>query len=306
MITIELAKPVAKKLKVLLYGTSGSGKTLAALSFPRALMFDTESGSDLYAGRQGVPPFHRVRGKTMSDLNEVLTAIEADAGKTWDTLIIDPVTVLYDVEKNVASVNYTKDLGFREWAKVNARMAALYNRLTNLNVHVVIIAREATEYAGEGTNLRKIGVKPEADKKLTSMMDFVIHLNSNHSADVEKSRGVTLGQNGHLQSVSWDVFAPIALLYIDGVRQSYEDDEQSADRESDSLQDRDNAADFIKYWRGQGVTDKDVLSALGVSRLSEWTDGRKAADKEIAAYINDMMGTKPAQPKTAGEADASH
>jgi len=32
----QLATPVAKKLKILFYGSSGSGKTIAALTFPRA------------------------------------------------------------------------------------------------------------------------------------------------------------------------------------------------------------------------------------------------------------------------------
>jgi len=108
MVNIEIAKPVAKKLKLLFYGASGSGKTIAALSFPRVLMIDAESGSDLYAGRPGIPQFHRVRCKTIGEVNEVLTAVEADKGKTWDTLVIDPITVLYDVEKNVGSANNTK------------------------------------------------------------------------------------------------------------------------------------------------------------------------------------------------------
>lgn len=297
MINIQIAKPVAKKLKICLYGASGTGKTLAALTFPRVLMIDAESGSDLYAGRPGIPEFHRVRCKTLAEVNEVIAAVEADKGKTWDTLVIDPITVLYDVEKNVGSANNSKDMTFKSWGKVNNRMTALYNRLTGLDVHVVIIAREAIEYAGEGQDLRKVGVKPEADKKMVYMMDFVVRLKTDHTAEVEKSRGYDFGAKGALAKADWSVFAPIANLYVTGETQTYEDDETAAERESDSLQDREVSFAFMTYWRGQSLSDADVLKALKVSRLSLWTAGRKAADEVVTTYIKAMVSNTPATLK---------
>lgn len=295
MISIELASPVAKKLKVLMYGPSGSGKTLAALSFPRVLLVDAESGADLYAGRPGVPAFHRVRCKTLMELNEVLDAVTKDAGKTWDTLVIDPISVFYDVEKNVASANNTKDMGFGGWGKVNGRMGNIYNRLTGLNTNVIITARESVDYAGEGLNLKKIGVKPDADKKLVYSMDFVLHLNPDHSATVEKSRGVVMGKGGHLSTVSWSDFEPVANMYTSGSAQDYEDEEQAADRVADSLQDKDNAMAFFAHWRGQGLSDGEILKALKVSRVSEWAHGRKAADEAVSKFL--VSNIPPAQPK---------
>lgn len=87
---IEVAKPVQKKLKLLIYGPSGAGKTHAALTFPRALLVDSESGSDFFAGKPGISEFHRARAKTVSDLEDIINQMRADAGKTWDTLIIVP------------------------------------------------------------------------------------------------------------------------------------------------------------------------------------------------------------------------
>lgn len=291
------ATPVAKKLKILFYGPSGSGKTLAALTFPRVALIDAESGSDLYAGRPGIPPFHRVRCKTLTEIEQAVNFIQADAGKTFDTLVIDPVSVLYDVEKNAQSANNTKDLGYREWAKINNRMSSLYTKLTSLNVHVVVIARESVDYSGEGTNLKKVGTKPDADKKLVYMMDFVLRLNDDHSARVEKSRGVELGKGGQLSTVTWGVFEDVSNLYTAGDQQQYESDEQAGEREADSLQNKENATVFFTYWRGQGLVDSDILKALGVSRISEWSKGRTEADKVINAWIDGLVGDKPASPK---------
>ncbi len=302
MIKIQLAAPVKKKLKILLYGPSGSGKTRAALTFPRVLLVDAEAGSDLYRGRPDIPSFHVADIKTLSDMEDVLRQVEADRGKTWDTLAIDPISVFYAVEKNVGSANNTKDLGFREWAKINNRMNSLYIRLTGLDIHVVLLAREAVEYAGEGNNLRKVGVKPDADKNLVYSMDFVVRLNADHTALVEKSRGVNLGKDGLLSAVTWNVFEPVSQAFMDGQTRQYEDDEQAAEREADNLQNMEVATRFIQHWRQQAVTDADVLRALGVSRLSEWTDGKAKADAAVLAYI----ARQTANPATPKNGDASH
>jgi septin family protein len=43
-----------KRLKILVYGESGSGKTRFALSLPKLAMIDTEGGTDHYDGDYSV------------------------------------------------------------------------------------------------------------------------------------------------------------------------------------------------------------------------------------------------------------
>lgn len=54
---------------------------------------------------------------------------------------------------------------------------------------------------------------------------------------------------------------------------------------SEDLRDKDVAARFIQRWRGQALSDTDVLAALGVAQLSEWTKGRAAADDAVNAWL---------------------
>lgn len=51
------------------------------------------------------------------------------------------------------------------------------------------------------------------------------------------------------------------------------------------LRDKDEAIKFIMRWRRQSLTDKDVLEALGVEKLSEWGKGKAAADDAVNAYL---------------------
>ena len=54
---------------------------------------------------------------------------------------------------------------------------------------------------------------------------------------------------------------------------------------SEYLRDKDVAGRFIQRWRGQSLADTDVLAALGVAKLSEWTKGRAAADDAVNAWL---------------------
>lgn len=53
----------------------------------------------------------------------------------------------------------------------------------------------------------------------------------------------------------------------------------------DDLRNRDVASLFIQRWRSQALSDGEVLAALGVSRLSEWTQGRAAADAAVNEWL---------------------
>jgi hypothetical protein len=288
-----LATPVAKKLKLLLYGGSGSGKTVAALTFPRVALVDAESGSDLYVGRPGTAPVHILRSKTLSDLETAIAYIEQDNGKTFDTLVIDPITVFYDVQKE-ATAKLAKDgnLGFREWAKVNNRMKAVYHKLAQLPVHVVVIARESVEYEGEGNNLRKIGVKPDADRSLIYTFDFVIHMNNNHSGTVQKSRGVALGD---IKKVDWlTVFEPVSRAYTDGATVTTQDEEAATEATADDMRSRELAEQFVNKWRAAALSDADMLKALGVVRFGEFdwlqADALTKANRKVQTMIDTPVG----------------
>lgn len=225
------ATKVAKKLKVLIYGASGSGKTRAALTFPRAAVIDTENGTDLYAGRSGVPAFSVLRAKTLKEVEDAVAFIREDNGASFDTLVIDAITVLYDVQKEAAA-KQGKDgeMNPRLWNRVNGRMVALYNSLINLPVHVVVIAREAELYEGEGLNLKRTGFKADADKKVSYLFDFVVRMTMDHSGQIIKSRGVNLSTA--MPVVTWEAFEKAAGLFTDGAQTHVLSDDKAVESDA--------------------------------------------------------------------------
>lgn len=301
-----LATPVQKKLKILLYGAPGTGKTLASLSFPKCAYIDSEGGADLYAGRPGIQPFHIFRTKGLSDLERAIQFIEIDNGATFETLIVDPITVFYDVEKQAltkSSKNQRMDM--QGWTKLNNRMKSVYNRLTNLPVHVIIIAREAIEYEGEGLNLKKVGFKPDSDKSLPYLVDFSIRVLPNHSGVIDKSRGYEFGKNGKINKVQWEAFEPVANQFLDGDVIQHQSEDQASETEANQLSTLNNARAFMKRWReetdpvlGTKFIDSQILILLGVSKLSLFTGTVDEANKRMQSAIDSVKSMKSSAEQT--------
>jgi hypothetical protein len=141
-----------KRLKAMLFGLAGVGKTTAAIQFPRPAVIDTELGTvndqyvDLIESRGGAV-LQTTSFDTMLDQVRSLAVEEHD----FQTLVIDPVTVIYDGladswEKRVGS----------DWSAHHAKARTDWKRLTamlsTLDMNVVWTAHAKAEWInGEAT-----------------------------------------------------------------------------------------------------------------------------------------------------------
>ncbi len=67
----------------------------------------------------------------------------------------------------------------------------------------------------------------------------------------------------------------------------------------DDFQHRKVAEAFFTYWRGESLTDPDVMTALGLKpdgSIKEWTKGRAEADKQVRIWLAEQLASKPAAP----------
>lgn len=305
----QKATPVARRLKILLYGGSGSGKTLAALSFPRPVVIDAESGTDLYRGRPGIPEFYVMATKSVNDLESAIAEIAQDNGRSFDTLVIDPITVFYDVLKEVvARGEKTGEMNPRAWNKVNGRMNGIYNRLTNLPVHVVVISRLAIEYEGEGLNLRKVGQKPDVDKKISYAFDFVVRMNPDRTGVVEKSRGIMLPEGNVLKTVNYSAFVAAVEAFTTGSPITVPSDEEAIERDAASEVDLSkppvwwaNVLSEITGWSHFGGVTKHATNALN-KLMADGTLNHRQSYQEVIDILT-LKYIPAAEPEPAPARD---
>lgn len=205
-------KPTAveKRLKAMMFGPAGSGKTTAAIQFPRPYLIDTERGAE---NRQYVELLEKAGGAYFgtADFEEMVAEVTnlLSEKHQYRTLVIDPVTVVYNDLLDKAAKKVGTEFG-RHYGEADKRMKHLMNLLLRLDMNVIITCHAKNQY-GEG--LVVLGQTFDGYKKLDYLFDLVLEIQKRGTgrvALVRKTRIDTLPEGFEVKP--WD-YGTIADLY---------------------------------------------------------------------------------------------
>lgn len=170
---------IVKRLKLFLYGGPGTGKTTAAIGFPRSYIIDAERGADHYS--RGIGKSDSVLLQT-NNADEVIQELRLLGVEKHDyrTVVIDPITTLEaDLIERAEKEFGAGDM--RIWGKRDKTMRRLVNLLMNLDMNVIITSHAKPEY---GPNMSKLGTTHDSWKRLPYVFDLVIELEKRASRRV--------------------------------------------------------------------------------------------------------------------------
>ena len=164
---------ITKRLKALFYGTAGSGKTIASISFPKPYLIDTERGAENDQYTKLLEEKGGVIFQT-SDFEELLTEVKSllTEKHEYKTLIIDPLTTLYNDLLDKSAIKVGTEFG-RHYGEANKYMKHLFNLLLRLDMNVIITSHAKNEY---GQNLVVLGQTFDCYKKLDYLFDLVFEI----------------------------------------------------------------------------------------------------------------------------------
>ena len=268
------ATGINKKLKILIYGQSGGGKTHFALTFPRPAVIDCEGGTELFGGRFD---FDVLRTK---DLDEVLRAIEGINPKKYDTVVIDPVTVLWQVmmeagqlaaerraikqRRNPDDANLTP----RDWGIIKRKVNSLYTRLVNLPAHVVVCGRIKDVNERRGNEVVKVGERVDAEKSTEYLFDIIVKLEVQRDGKrigiIEKDRSGIL-QGKRIENPSFESFAEIITT-------------TTKNKSTAKAQDQTAVAEKMAADFDEGQLTEDITRAGEVAEKAKSTKVERPAD----------------------------
>ncbi len=178
------ATATIRRLKLFLWGDSGVGKTTIALRFPRPVVIDLEGGTELYGG---VFEFGVLKATTA---DEVMAAVDwlRTHPHAYSTLIIDPVTVYWDalqmkwrdifLKRNKGGKGHNVEfyvLQPKDWVTLKAEFKDLLRKLIQLDMNVIITARQKAQYAETGF-MRPVGETFDGEKSLPYLFDTILRL----------------------------------------------------------------------------------------------------------------------------------
>ena len=173
-----LVKP--GKIKAVLFGVSGVGKTTLALSFPSPYYFDTEGGArgkqyrDLLTASGGAYMGPEDGTLTFETLIEQVKALTAEQ-HGYKTLIVDSITKLFQT----AIANEQEKLGTKDafGASKKPAVAAMRRLLVacdKLDMNIFFICHETAEWGLVGGERAESGRAPDCWDKLIYELDLTV------------------------------------------------------------------------------------------------------------------------------------
>lgn len=299
-------KPEAGKafVKLLLFGTAGTGKTHGALTFSKPAVVDTEGGTAFFADRVDFTSVEERGYKAILGLIDEVEHGNVDC----DTFIIDSVTSVYNVLQLALSDDGNKALRPMDWGILKARFKAMLDfSYDALPKHVVFTAHEKAEYAREGqtvdgrvvkaNELVTIGYIPDCDRKVEHTVDFVFRTTFDEGKywwTCIKSRSDAFKKGMRYPAQAWADFAKIVAGGSTKVNQT---DSQAAKAEAQTLTPQDVEYDAGDMPKGPTLAELaqetiDLTKTLGIDTgafLTEHT-GKPSTKGVVKAQWVTMLG----------------
>jgi len=173
-----------RRVKLLCWGDTGSGKTTTAIQFPGPAVIDLEGGTEHYGG---VFTFDVLKATTADEIAGAVDWLQSNPHE-FCTLVIDPITLYWDalqkkwsdifMRRNKGSKGHRLeyyDLQPRDWMTIKAEHKEFIRKLIQLDMSVVVTARQKTLYADTGF-MRAVGETFDGEKSLPYMFDTILRL----------------------------------------------------------------------------------------------------------------------------------
>ena len=183
MLKAKMPEVKEKRLKILVYGPAGVGKTVGVCQFPQSYIIDTEHGSDFYVDTINKAKSVVLHTFNVDEIKEELKALATEK-HPYKTLIIDPITQVYNntqekwtrvFEKYAKSdkEEEVQDFGMRYWGKVKGDFKGLQRLMLTLDMNVIVTSHQKDVY---GTAFNKIGVTYDSMKGDDYLFDLVFRV----------------------------------------------------------------------------------------------------------------------------------
>lgn len=144
---------IQNKIKGLIYGQPGTGKTTLGLSAPKPLLFDFDNG----VHRVNFAHLDGVDTVQVSSYQDFIDVIEKEDLSPYETLLVDTGGKCLDfmgdyiIKRNSKMGKANGTLTLQGYGERKAEFSALNRKISSMNKHVIFIAHRETKTEGDET-----------------------------------------------------------------------------------------------------------------------------------------------------------
>ena len=160
-----------KKIKMIVAGYAGIGKTTLALSAPKPLLFDIEDGVDRVEGQ------YRKDTLLVDSYEGLLQDLKSENFSSYETFVIDTGGKLLDlmkpyvIKENQQNGQRDGSLSMKGWGAVAKEFKRFMSIVNDMKKHIIYIFHTKEEQDGDFTRLR-IQVEGSIKTKIWEDMDL--------------------------------------------------------------------------------------------------------------------------------------
>jgi len=283
----QKAEALTKRLKLLVYGATGTGKTTLALKFPGVAMLDMDAGADLYEGDHSI--------MRAADADSAMAAVDWLLTEKHEhrTLAIDPATIYWDaLQKKWSDIFLARNKsgkGFKfefyelqpkDWMTLKAEHKEFFRKVSLLDMNVVATAREKILYSDDG-GMKKLGDTFDGEKSLPYLFDVVLRL---HRGPKGEYLATTIkDRTGKLPT---GTFPNDFAVFAD----AFGMDNLSKPANQNPLATEDQKSQIVGLAGILALSDERLLAGLrGFAKCEGWDDLTEAGAKKVIEILTTQV-----------------
>lgn len=159
------------KIKAVVYGSSGTGKTSFGGTAKNAIFASAEGGLLAIADKQ--PNYVEI--KSLVDLKELLAYLRNEK-HSYETVIIDSITEINEIIKADIEKKTGKAMQLQDWGTLAKEIKIILRGFRDLPMHVLFIAQETNEKDGDVVTKVVPSLNGKAATEIAYFMDIVGYL----------------------------------------------------------------------------------------------------------------------------------
>lgn len=180
-VIIKKFSPKTHKIKAVIYGGSGSGKTSFGGTAPKPIFASAEGG--LLSIAHLNPDYVEI--KSLEDLAGLLSFLKSQPHE-YETIVIDSITEISEIIKRGIEKKSGRAMQIQDFGTLSKKIREILAGFRDLNMHVLFIAQE--KYDKDGDTIIKIApsLNGKSADEIAYFMDIVGYLYIDPSSNERK------------------------------------------------------------------------------------------------------------------------